>query len=213
MTRRGRPGFTRGSRRCGGGSFRRVLRTQALRRGGCRARHPGDRPPAVPAVSRCRAASTTARPSPSRRVRRSPGECHSHRAGTPRIVRAGPSSLNGASRLAGAGRACGAPLTLETPASPAGLTARARPEARPDKRAANLRDVAGRRARSSPAPHWRLKLRPAAATIVVVSTQPATVSTKEIMREIPTGSHAVLKPRFITGTRRSKLYRNGFQLG
>jgi hypothetical protein len=38
-----------------GCSFRRVLRTQALRRGDCRARHLGDRPPAVPAVSRCRA--------------------------------------------------------------------------------------------------------------------------------------------------------------
>ena len=37
-----------------------------------------------------------------------------------------------------AGRACGAPLTLETFASPAGLTARARPEARPEVRAANL---------------------------------------------------------------------------
>jgi len=41
-----------------------------------------------------------------------------------------------------AGRACGAPLTLETSASPAGLTARARPEARPSKRAANLSWVA-----------------------------------------------------------------------
>jgi hypothetical protein len=37
-----------------------------------------------------------------------------------------------------AGRACGAPLTPETSASPAGLTARARPEARPETRAANL---------------------------------------------------------------------------
>ena len=37
-----------------------------------------------------------------------------------------------------AGRAFGAPLTLETSASPAGLTARARPEARPETRAANL---------------------------------------------------------------------------
>src|SRR5208282_318563 len=36
------------------------------------------------------------------------------------------------SRLCCAGRACGAPLTLETSASPAGLTARARPEARPE---------------------------------------------------------------------------------
>jgi hypothetical protein len=32
------------------------------------------------------------------------------------------------------GRACGAPLTLETSASPAGLTARARPKARPEAR-------------------------------------------------------------------------------
>jgi hypothetical protein len=37
-----------------------------------------------------------------------------------------------------AGRACGAPLTPETSASPAGLTARARSEARPETRAANL---------------------------------------------------------------------------
>ena len=35
-------------------------------------------------------------------------------------------------------RACGSPLTLETSADPARLTARARPEARPDRRAANL---------------------------------------------------------------------------
>jgi hypothetical protein len=34
------------------------------------------------------------------------------------------------------GRACGAPLTLETSASPAGLTAWARPKARPRTRAA-----------------------------------------------------------------------------
>jgi hypothetical protein len=36
-----------------------------------------------------------------------------------------------------AGRAFSAPLTLE-PASPAGLTVRARPEARPEMRAANI---------------------------------------------------------------------------
>jgi hypothetical protein len=39
-----------------GGSFRRVRRTRALRRGELpRTAAPGDRPPAVPAVSRCRA--------------------------------------------------------------------------------------------------------------------------------------------------------------
>jgi hypothetical protein len=36
------------------------------------------------------------------------------------------------------GRACGAPLTLETSPDPAGLTARARSEARPEMSAANL---------------------------------------------------------------------------
>ena len=56
--------------------------------------------------------------------------------GTPRIVRVAPSSLNGASHPA-TGHAYGAPLTLETSADPAGLTARARPKARPDPRAAN----------------------------------------------------------------------------
>ncbi len=37
-------------------------------------------------------ASTTARPSTSWQVRRTPRECQSRRAGTPRIVRVGPSS-------------------------------------------------------------------------------------------------------------------------
>jgi len=55
-----------------GGSFRRVLRTRALRRGGCRARHPGDRPPAVPAVSAAAPASPTGRPTRSRQVRQEP---------------------------------------------------------------------------------------------------------------------------------------------
>jgi len=94
-----------------GGSFRRVLRTQALRRGGCRARHLSDRPPAVPAVSRCRARHTTARASPSRRVRQSPWRCHilpaAHCPGWPlRPQRCFASRC--------AGRAFGAPLTLET---------------------------------------------------------------------------------------------------
>jgi hypothetical protein len=58
---------------------------------------PGDRPPAVPAVSRCRARQHHGRAVTLAPVRRSPGECHSDGAGMPRIVRAGPSSLNGAS--------------------------------------------------------------------------------------------------------------------
>ena len=43
-------------------------------------------------------ASTTARPSESRKVRGSPGERHSQQAGTLRIVRAGPSSVKGTRR-------------------------------------------------------------------------------------------------------------------
>ena len=40
VTRRKRLGFPRGGSPLRGGSFRRVLRTQALRRGDCRAWHP-----------------------------------------------------------------------------------------------------------------------------------------------------------------------------
>jgi hypothetical protein len=81
-----------------GGSFRRVLRTRALRRGELpRTASPVTgrlRSPPYPAAA---PASNTARPTRSRQVRQKPGECHNQRAGTPRIIRAGPSSLNGAS--------------------------------------------------------------------------------------------------------------------
>ena len=75
-----------------GGSFRRVLRTRALRRGGCRARHPGDgrlRSPPYPAAA---PASTTARSLPTRQ-RNGSREDVAGRSGSPRIVWAGPSSL------------------------------------------------------------------------------------------------------------------------
>ena len=58
MTRRRRPGVHPGVSSLRGGSFRRVLRTQALRRGDCRARHPGDR------RSPCRAPTPTGPASP-----------------------------------------------------------------------------------------------------------------------------------------------------
>jgi hypothetical protein len=79
-----------------GGSFRRVLRTQALRRCGCRARHPPvTGPPAVPAVSCCRA-----RQHHGQAVTLAPGALvagrwHSHRAGTPRVIRVGPLQRQG----------------------------------------------------------------------------------------------------------------------
>jgi hypothetical protein len=54
-TRRRRPGFTRGSRRCGRQLFAASFGRKSY--GAAAAAHgtPGDRPPAVPAVSRCRA--------------------------------------------------------------------------------------------------------------------------------------------------------------
>jgi hypothetical protein len=81
-TRRRRPGFTLDSP-LRGGSFRRVLRTHALRRGGFRARHPGDRQPAVPAVSRCRA-------------RQHHGQADDHAPGAPGAVKMSlPTGRNG----------------------------------------------------------------------------------------------------------------------
>ena len=55
MTRRRRPGFTLGSRRCGAAAFAASFGRKPY--GAAAAAHgtPGDRPPAVPAVSRCRA--------------------------------------------------------------------------------------------------------------------------------------------------------------
>jgi len=53
-----------------GGSFRRVLRTQALRRGACRARRPRWPAAAVPAVFAAAPASTTARATSPRQMRR-----------------------------------------------------------------------------------------------------------------------------------------------
>jgi hypothetical protein len=49
------PGFNLGSRRCGAGRFAASLGRKSYGAAAARARHPGDRPPAVPAVSRCRA--------------------------------------------------------------------------------------------------------------------------------------------------------------
>jgi hypothetical protein len=98
MTRRRRPGFTRGTRRCGrqlsprpsdgSPTARRLPRTAA----------PATRRQQSPPYPAAAPASTTARPSASRRARQSPGECHSQRAGTPRIVRAAPSSVKGTRR-------------------------------------------------------------------------------------------------------------------
>ena len=94
VTRRRGPGVHPGSRRCGAAVFaasfgRKPYGAATAARGG-----PGDRPPAVPAVSRCRARqhhgqTVTLVPDAPIAMR-----CHRNRAGAmPRIVRAGPSSL------------------------------------------------------------------------------------------------------------------------
>ena len=119
-----------------GGSFARVLRTEALRT----RRLPRTAAPALAATSPRRndlgaALRWFVRPSPSRQVRRSPSESHSHRAGMPRIVQGGPSTRKGTRRsfLTAPQKASSGPtLARGASTAPAGLTARARPEARPE---------------------------------------------------------------------------------
>ena len=134
-----------GSRRGGAAASLASFGRWSYGRGGCRTRRPRHRPQPVPAVTSPvpRQASRT-RPPYSRQVHRSPGEGHSRWAGTPRIVRVGPSTRKGTRRsfLTASQKASSGPtLARGASANPAGLTARARPEARPDQRAANLWDL------------------------------------------------------------------------
>jgi hypothetical protein len=141
VTRRRRPRPERGTRRWRGGSFRRALRAEALRR----AELPR---PAAPVADRMRYRPYLPGAAPGSqdqavslaRVAPSPGRSRSG-GGTPRIVRAAPSTRKGTRRsfLTAAQKGSSGP-TLARGASgdPAGLTARARPEARPQRRAANL---------------------------------------------------------------------------
>ena len=89
----------RGSRRCWAAAFAAPFGRKPYGATSCRARLPRHRPQPVPAVTAPMPRHTSrARPSRSRRVRRSPCEGHSHRAGTPRIVQVGPSSVKGTRR-------------------------------------------------------------------------------------------------------------------
>jgi hypothetical protein len=128
-------------RRWRGSLARRLQRDSAPARAAARRAAAPHRPQPHPAVThRGCLRSASCRAVVSRQVRQLLSEGHGHRAGTPRIVRGGPSGVKGApirSRRQGDGRKR-PPLTPETSAAPAGLTARARPEARPIRRAANL---------------------------------------------------------------------------
>jgi hypothetical protein len=55
VTRRRRLGFARGSRRCGAEAFAASFGRKPYGAAAAAYGTPGDRPPAVPAVSRCRA--------------------------------------------------------------------------------------------------------------------------------------------------------------
>ena len=131
MARRRRLGSDPGTRRWRCGSFRRALRAEALRRaelprpvapvtGRMRC------PPYLPGAARGREAQAVrlTRDAPPPGESQRPGRNAAHCPG--RLLQ--PQRCF-ASRCAG--RAFGAPLTLETSAAPAGLTARARPKARP----------------------------------------------------------------------------------
>jgi hypothetical protein len=138
VTRRRRPGFARGLAVAGRQLSPRPSDASPTARRLPRAAPPVTgrlRSPPYPAAA---LASTTARAvsiAPDApvagRMSQPPGRNAAHCPGWPLQ----PQRCS-ASRCAG--RAYGAPLTLETSASPAGLTARARPEARPEACAANL---------------------------------------------------------------------------
>jgi hypothetical protein len=138
VTRRRRPGFTPGSRRCGrqlsprpsdaSPTARRLPRTAPPVTG--RLRSP-PYPAAAPRQHHDQAVTLTPGAPGAGKMSERQGRNAAHCPGWPLQ----PQRCS-ASRCAG--RACGAPLTLETSASPAGLTARARPKGRPGMHTANL---------------------------------------------------------------------------
>jgi len=138
-------GQGRAAHRGRGGSFRRALRAGALRR----AELPRPvapvtgrmrRPPYLPGAATVRE-DQAVRHAPAAAL---PRERHSGGGGTPRIVRAAPSTRKGTRRsfqTAPQKGSSGPTLARGASSDPAGLTARARPKARPGMRAANLRDL------------------------------------------------------------------------
>jgi hypothetical protein len=152
VTRRRRVGFNQGSRRCGAAAFRRALWAEA---------HQARRLPrtAPPVTGRCgpRRIPLPHPPAPrpgrqhSRRVRQSPGSVTATGAGTPRIVRAGPSSVKGTRRsfqTAPQKRSSGPTLERRRPTS--GPDGEGQAEGQARRRAANLCTGSGVRSRAHP---------------------------------------------------------------
>jgi hypothetical protein len=144
VTRRRRLGFTRGSRRCGAAAFAAPFGRKPYGATSCRARLPRHRPQPVPAVTpRCRA--TRAGPGrhahAERADRRAKG--HGHRAGTPRIVRVGPSSVKGTPRSFLTASRKGSPgpaLERRSLCRPSGPDGEGQAKGQARTRAANLRE-------------------------------------------------------------------------
>ena len=141
MTRRKRPGSDRGQRRWRAAAFVAPYRAEAHGR----AELPR---PAAPVTGRVRYPPYRPMPRPAARTRpsgtrelRDRRKGHQHEDGTPRIVRAAPSTRKGTRRsflTAPQKGSSGPTLARGASSDPAGLTARARPKARPDRRTANL---------------------------------------------------------------------------
>ncbi len=110
-------------------------------RGGCRVRLPRHRPPPVPAVTpRCRATRTgpgrhaRARCTSRRAKSQPPGRNAAHCPGRPLHPQGHPKFLSNCSAKPAPQKATSGPtLPRGASADPAGLTARARPEGRPER--------------------------------------------------------------------------------
>jgi hypothetical protein len=146
VTRRRRPGFTQGSRRRGAAASPRPSDASPTAR-----RLPRTAPPVTgrlrsPPYPAAATASTTTRPYPraecaDRHVKMSqrPGRNAAHCLGRPLHPQGHPKILSTRSAKTAPQKASSGPtLARGASADPAGLTARARPEARPETRAANL---------------------------------------------------------------------------
>jgi len=91
VTRRRGQGSTWGSRRCGAGRVAASFGRKPYGAAAARAQHPGDRPRAVPAVSRCRARQHHDQAEDIAPAALTAVNVSQDRTGAPRVVRAGPS--------------------------------------------------------------------------------------------------------------------------
>jgi hypothetical protein len=130
VIRRKRPRFNLGSRRYEAARFAASFGRGSYGAAAARARHPGDRRLRSPPYPAAAPASITTRPSASRQMRQSPGECRSDGAERRTLSGLAPPTVL---RIPLRGTRLRRAVDPGDSASPAGLTARARPEARPER--------------------------------------------------------------------------------